>query len=89
VRVNRATQVRESAFYGGSWESLEAQRHLCNLTTNQKVAGSSPVERAVISITRRGFMGSYEGLSSRGDKKNPFKRGLWGSCRTWIRTRTN
>jgi hypothetical protein len=46
VRVNRATQVRESAFYGGSWGSLEAQRHLHELTTNQKVAGSSPAERA-------------------------------------------
>jgi hypothetical protein len=45
VRVNRATQERESAFYGGSWGSLEAQRHLRNLTTNQKVAGSSPAER--------------------------------------------
>ena len=53
MRVNRATQVRESAFYGGSWESLEAQRHLRNLTTNQKVAGSSPAERAV-SILQTG-----------------------------------
>ena len=37
---------RESAFYVGSWGSLRDYGYLRKLTTNQKVAGSSPAERA-------------------------------------------
>jgi hypothetical protein len=47
VRVDRPTQERESAFYGGSWGPVGGYRHLRKLTTNQKVAGSSPAERAL------------------------------------------
>jgi hypothetical protein len=49
VRVNRATRERKSAFYGGLWGFLGDYGHLRNLTTNQKVAGSSPAERATKS----------------------------------------
>jgi hypothetical protein len=46
------------------------------IATNQKVAGSSPAERCftiTLTITRSGFMGFYEDLGDRGDKKNPIK----------------
>jgi hypothetical protein len=46
VRVDGATREPQSAFYGGSWGSLGDYGYLRNLTTNQKVAGSSPAERA-------------------------------------------
>jgi hypothetical protein len=49
VRVDRATPDRKSDFYGGSWGSLGDYGRLRNLTTNQKVADSSPAERAPLT----------------------------------------
>jgi hypothetical protein len=56
VRVHRATQERASAFYRGSWVTLGARRPLHELTTNQKVAGSSPAERAKESPAFAGLL---------------------------------
>ena len=47
MRVDRPTQERESAFYRGLWGALGDYAYLRNLSTNQKVAGSSPAERAL------------------------------------------
>jgi hypothetical protein len=77
VRVDRSTQELKSAFYGGSWGFLRDYGYPRNLTTNQKVTGSSPAERAVftitLTITRRGFTRIYERLSVREEKKSPLK----------------
>ena len=83
MRVYRATPDRKSDFYGGSWGSLGDYGRLRNLTTNQKVAGSSPAERAplipvfagvlscnsVFSVaSSSGFDGSVKGVGSRRPK---------------------
>jgi hypothetical protein len=60
VRVNRATRERVSAFYRGVWGSLGVYGHLRNLTTNQKVAGSSPAERALSKRFSRPAPSEYD-----------------------------
>jgi hypothetical protein len=55
VRVDRPSQERESAFYGGSGGSLGADGYLRHLTTNQKAAGSSPAERTLKSPAKAGL----------------------------------
>ena len=60
MRLDRATRERESAFYGGLWGSLGDYGYLHNLTTNQKVAGSSPAERAPKSPANREVLAGPE-----------------------------
>ena len=60
MRVDRTTLEPESAFYGGPHEPLGDYGHLRKLTTNQKVAGSSPAECAPESPANRKILADSE-----------------------------
>jgi hypothetical protein len=92
VRVNRATRERKSAFYGGLWGFLGDYGHLRNSTTNQKVAGSSPAERATKSPANGETRKQWETIAPILPRHYVTERGILYSRRDideWLMARTS